>query len=73
VFGLADLVRHGLGRDPLRAGHAGAAALWTTLPDGDERLRAKLRADLEDLAELKARVLDAPAAAPAPLAAPAVE
>ncbi len=59
VFGLADLVREGLGRDPLRAGHAGAAALWTTLPDADVRLREKLRTDLLDLAALKAQILDA--------------
>jgi predicted RecB family nuclease len=59
VFGLADFVRQGLGRDPLRAGHAGAAALWATQADGDERLRAKLHADLLDLAALKARLLDA--------------
>ncbi|MBL9077252.1 MAG: TM0106 family RecB-like putative nuclease [Planctomycetes bacterium] len=59
VFGLADLVRHGLDRDPLRAGHAGAAAMWTAEPDGHERLGAKLRADLLDLAALKAVILDA--------------
>lgn len=59
VFGLADFVRLGLGRDPLRAGHAGAAALWATLPDGPERLRDKLRSDLLDLAALKAQILDA--------------
>ncbi|MCA8963393.1 MAG: TM0106 family RecB-like putative nuclease [Planctomycetes bacterium] len=58
VFGLADLVRHALGRDPLRAGHAGAAAMWTALPDADERLRRKLLADLQDLAALKAEILD---------------
>jgi hypothetical protein len=59
VFGLADLVREGLGRDPFRAGHPGAAAMWTTMPDGDDGLRAKLHADLLDLAALKAQVLDA--------------
>lgn len=59
VFSLADLVRHALGRDPLRAGHPGAAALWASRPDGDERLVAKLRADLLDLAALRAHVLDA--------------
>lgn len=72
VFGLADLVRLGTGRDPLRAGHPGAAAMWTLLDDGDERLRAKLTADLSDLAALKAEVLDAhpvaAAAAPATVA-----
>lgn len=69
VFGLADMVREGLRRDPLRAGHAGAAAMWRALPDGDERLRRKLAADLRDLAALKAAILDA---APLPAAAPAV-
>lgn len=59
VFGLADFVREGLGRDPLRAGHPGAAALWATLPDGDERLRSKLHSDLLDLAALKECILDA--------------
>lgn len=59
VFGLADLVACALDRDPLRAGHAGAAAMWGTLPDGAERLQAKLRADLEDLAALKVAILDA--------------
>ena len=58
VFGLADLVRWALQRDPLRAGHAGAAAMWVGLPDADERLRAKLLADLQDLAALKATILD---------------
>ncbi len=59
VFGLADMVRHALGRDPVRAGHAMAAASWLVSPDGDDRLRAKLREDLNDLAALKACVLDA--------------
>lgn len=65
VFGLADLVRAGLGRDPLRAGHPGAAAMWATEPDGEARLRAKLEHDLRDLAALKAVILEvaAPAAA----------
>jgi len=66
VFGLADFVSSGLGRDPLRAGHAGAAALWLGLPDADARLEQKLRTDLLDLAALKAQILDA---APTPLAA----
>jgi predicted RecB family nuclease len=76
VFDLADLVRFGLGRDPLRAGHAGEAGLWAAQPDGAARLQAKLQADLQDLAALKAQMLDAgsrPAAAPAapaPAAAP---
>jgi uncharacterized protein len=66
VFDLADLVRVGLGRDPLRAGHAGAAGMWASEPDGAARLAAKLRADLDDLAELKARLLDTHAAPPPP-------
>jgi predicted RecB family nuclease len=66
VFGLADLVRTALGRDPLRAGHAGAAASWLLLPDGAGRLQAKLHSDLRDLAALKATILDA---APTELAA----
>jgi predicted RecB family nuclease len=59
VFGLGDFVREGLGRDPMRAGHAGAAAMWVTMPDGEARLREKLRAELMDLAALKAGILDA--------------
>lgn len=59
VFGLADHVQQVLRRDPSRAGHAMAAASWVALPDGDERLRAKLQADLLDLAALRAAVLDA--------------
>ena len=59
VFGLADLVRTALRRDPLRAGHAGEAAMWVAEPDAAARLAAKLRADLQDLAALMARVLDA--------------
>lgn len=59
VFSLADLVRLGLGRDPWRAGHPSAAAMWLTAADGEQRLRAKLSADLEDLAALKRRFLDA--------------
>lgn len=58
---LADFVRYGLDRDPLRAGHPGAAAMWVGEQDGDARLEAKLRADLMDMAELKREVLDAPA------------
>lgn len=60
VFSLADAVRQGLGREPLRAGHPGEAAIWREASDGDRRLAAKLRADLEDLAALK-QLLDAPA------------
>lgn len=58
VFGLEGLIRLALGRDPLRAGHAGAAAIWATQPDADVRLRDKLESDLRDLAALKAAVLD---------------
>ncbi|MCR9244241.1 MAG: TM0106 family RecB-like putative nuclease [bacterium] len=60
VFGLEDFVRLGLGRDPRRAGHAGAAAIWASLPDGIERMRAKLQADLEDLAQLRAELVEPP-------------
>lgn len=67
VFGLDDFVRFGLGRDPLRAGHPGAAASWATLPDGTQRLQAKLHADLQDLAALQAEILEA---APTPIAGP---
>ena len=56
---LADFVTLGLGRDPYRAGHPGAAAMWTDLPDARERLEAKLRVDLLDLAALKSGILDA--------------
>ena len=56
---LPDFVKHGLGKDPLRAGHAGAAAMWTGEDDGDARFKEKLRADLLDLAALKAEILDA--------------
>jgi predicted RecB family nuclease len=59
MFLLGDFVRVVLDRDPLRAGHAGAAASWATLPDRDERLRQKLHADLQDLAALKLAILDA--------------
>ncbi|MFY9344254.1 MAG: TM0106 family RecB-like putative nuclease [Planctomycetota bacterium] len=65
VFGLGDYVRFGLGGDPLRAGHPGAAAMWAATPDREERLRQKLHADLLDLAALKAEILDA---APTPVA-----
>lgn len=58
VFGLADFVRHALGRDPLRAGHAGAAAIWATEEGGREKLVAKVTSDLDDLAALKQRILD---------------
>jgi len=74
VFGLADYVRETLGRDPLRAGHAMAAAMWLGAPDAGERLAAKLREDLLDLAALKAKVLEAPpTAVPAPAAEAVVE
>ncbi|MCY2957728.1 MAG: TM0106 family RecB-like putative nuclease [Planctomycetota bacterium] len=59
VYGLADFVRHGLARDPMRAGHASAAALWSLASDGAQKLMAKVRADLHDLASLKQTILDA--------------
>lgn len=66
VILLPDFVKHGLGKDPLHAGHAGAAAMWTLEEDGDARLTEKLRADLLDLAALKAEILDASAFADSP-------
>lgn len=65
VFGLAEHVRLGLGRDPHRAGNARGAALWATEPDGGERaLRAKGASDLADLGALRERfLLAAPAEA----------
>ena len=42
-------------------GHAGAAAMWLDEEDADERLIAKLRGDLYDMADLKASILDADA------------
>ncbi|MGE3173856.1 MAG: TM0106 family RecB-like putative nuclease [Planctomycetota bacterium] len=69
VFTLADFVRAGLGRDPHRAGHVGAAAMWLGGAgegggDGDgadaaQKLVAKVGADLHDLAALMHRVLGA--------------
>jgi predicted RecB family nuclease len=63
VFVLADFVRHGLGRDPLRAGHPGEAAMWcgqdVDAAAGRHKLVAKAAADLHDLVELKRRILDA--------------
>lgn len=71
VFGLPDLVRYGLGRDPLRAGHAGAAALWAAAGE-THRLRDKLHADLCDLAALRMAILEAePVVVPAGERAPA--
>ena len=58
VFTLADFARRGLGVDPDRAGHAGAAAMWDLDSDREQKLVAKARADLQDLAQLKARFLD---------------
>lgn len=74
VFGLGDYVRETLGRDPLRAGHAMAAASWLGEADANERLVAKLREDLLDLAALKAKVLEAPpTVTPAASSEPALE
>jgi len=63
IFGLAEHVRFGLGRDPHRAGNGRAAALWASEDEdgGAARLEAKGRADLLDLAALRRRFL-APAA-----------
>mgnify|MGYP001795803534 CR=1 FL=1 len=54
VFGLEDQVRLGLGQDPDRAGASAAAAWWMASDpeQAGDRLRAKLTADLEDLAAL---------------------
>jgi hypothetical protein len=61
-----------LGRDPWRAGHPSAAAMWLEEPDGDSRLRTKLQADLHDLAALKQRFFDgATTPMPASILAPA--
>ncbi|MEC7583817.1 MAG: TM0106 family RecB-like putative nuclease [Planctomycetota bacterium] len=60
VFTLADFARLGLGVDPARAGHAAAAAMWDE--DREQKLVAKAMADLDDLAQLKTRFLDTPAA-----------
>jgi predicted RecB family nuclease len=59
VFGAEEHVRQALGRDPHRCGRAAAAASWADAADGAARLRAKGRADLEDLAALVAYVLAA--------------
>lgn len=64
VFALADFVRTALGRDPLRAGHPGAAAMWLQEPDGEQKLVAKATADLHDLAALVRVVLHAAPASP---------
>ena len=58
VYSLGDFVRVVLARDPLRAGHASQAAMWAEAGD-DDALVQKARADLDDLAELKRRILDA--------------
>ena len=71
VILLPDFVQHGLGRDPLRAGHAGAAAMWLLEDDGAKRLEDKLRTDLLDLAALKTQILDASKNADGVEAAPA--
>ncbi len=59
VFGLAEHVAFGLGRDPHRAGRTAAGAWMATQDDGAARLRAKGRADLDDLLELDAVFLAA--------------
>ncbi|GAB4143163.1 MAG: hypothetical protein Fur0037_10740 [Planctomycetota bacterium] len=60
---LADFVRLVLGRDPLRAGHAGEAAIWAAAEGGESKIVRKLREDLEDLLALKRRLLDGETAA----------
>lgn len=57
VFGLRDAVRTGLRRDPDRTGDADAAPLWLDLPDGRERLAAKMAQDLDDLEALAGQYL----------------
>ena len=59
VLLLQDFVQHGLDRDPHRSGHVSAAAMWCEEGDAREQLVAKLQGDLQDMAELKARILDA--------------
>ncbi len=61
---LQDFVLHGLGRDPHRSGHASEVAMWIDEADAEQRLAAKLQSDLVDMADLKAAILDAAAAAP---------
>ncbi len=58
VFGLDDYIRHGLDRDPHRAGRASGAAWHARQPAGTEWLAAKGRSDLADLADLKRCWLD---------------
>ena len=58
LFALSDFVRVLLRREPLRHGHAGEAAMWAEA-GLDERLAQKARADIEDLFDLKRRILDA--------------
>lgn len=58
LFALSDFVRVLLRREPLRHGHAGEAAMWAEA-GLDERLAQKARADIEDLLDLKRRILDA--------------
>lgn len=54
VFGMADLVRQALRRDPHREGRSEAAAVWAHEPGGEQRLLVKGRCDLEDLRDLHA-------------------
>ncbi|MFO1076275.1 MAG: TM0106 family RecB-like putative nuclease [Planctomycetota bacterium] len=64
AFGLEDLVRLTLRRDPRRVGNANEAALWATQADGDAKMGAKLRGDLGDLAALVDALLRAERAKP---------
>lgn len=70
---LADLVRHGLGRDPQRFGHPGECAMWVEGAAGRARLSRKGRGDLQDLAALVARFLAAGVGGAAPGGADARE
>lgn len=58
VFGKAELIRHALGRDPHRAGRAGAAPLFASSEDEPNWLETKGAADLEDLRDLHAYWVD---------------
>ncbi len=54
-----DFVRAGLQRDPWRAGCASAAAMWIGQEDEAQRLQEKATADLQDLEQLRRRLLSA--------------
>jgi predicted RecB family nuclease len=52
VFGKAELIAQALGRDPHRAGRAGAAPLFAQDPDAGDWIYTKGASDLEDLRDL---------------------